>query len=145
MEIFIVIISWLLFGGATSYFASKRGRDPFAWFLIGMVLGVLGLLLLFILPVVNGASEEEDVVAKEYGASVPDQASEKEGVDFSSYRMKQWYFLNSKREQMGPSPYSVLRDMWNSKKIDPQTFVWCEGMPEWKRIIEIPQLKEGLE
>ena len=62
-----------------------------------------------------------------------------------AYRLKEWYYLNSGREQIGPNPYSAIRDMWNLKKITDQTNVWCEGMENWKKIGEIPELKEALE
>jgi len=33
-------IFWLLMGVLTAHFAHKRGRDPFLWFFIGVILGV---------------------------------------------------------------------------------------------------------
>lgn len=134
MEIVIVIISWVIFGGATSYFAGQRGRDPFAWFFIGMLLGILGILLLFLLPALN-VKEEAQVLEEE--------KPKEEG--WPGFRLKEWYYLNSAREQIGPSSYSALRDMWISKKISEQTYVWSEGMEEWKKIGEIPSLKEALD
>lgn len=135
MEVVIVIISWLLFGGASSYFAGQRGRDPFAWFFIGMLLGILGLLLLFLLPPVN----QEEAISKEIALEKPKEES------WTGIRLKEWYYLNSDRQQVGPSPYSALRDMWDLKKITDQTYVWCDGMEGWKKIAEMPELKEALE
>jgi hypothetical protein len=140
MEVIIVIISWLLFGGAASYFAGQRGRDPFAWFFIGMLLGILGLLLLFLLPTV--VPPEEKAVSEGNPLEKPKEIQE---GHLSYFRLKEWYYLSSAREQVGPSPYSTLRDMWKLKKITDQTYVWSDGMENWKKISEIPELKEALE
>lgn len=47
-EVFVTI--WLgvnlVFGAASAYLASRRGRDPFGWLLVGAVLGPIALLLL---------------------------------------------------------------------------------------------------
>lgn len=134
MELIIVIISWILFGGAASYFAGQRGRDPFAWFFIGMLLGILGLLLLFLLPSLSTSQE----VPKEIAEERPKEES------WTGIRLKEWYYLDGAHQQVGPSPYSALRDMWISKKISDQTYVWCEGMEKWKKIGELPELEEAL-
>lgn len=46
----VLALGWLgmasLFGGASALAAARWGRDPFAWVLLGAVLGPLGLLLL---------------------------------------------------------------------------------------------------
>jgi nucleotide-binding universal stress UspA family protein len=46
----VLAIGWLgmasLFGGASALVAARWGRDPFAWALLGAVLGPLGLFLL---------------------------------------------------------------------------------------------------
>ena len=130
MEILVVIISWLLFGGASSYFAKQRGRDPFAWFLIGMFLGVLGLLLLFLLPplAVQAPAIEEEV------EEVPPQ--EEEMPD----RLKAWYYLDQDRNQIGPLSYNQLK----KANINEDTLLWSEGMPEWKAVKELPHMKEAL-
>lgn len=135
MDIIIVAISWLLLGGATSYFARQRGRDPLVWFFIGMLLGILGLLLLFLLPSV--ALEEE----KSREGDTLEELKEED----SGFRFREWYYLSNAREQVGPNSYSNLRDMWNSKTISEETYVWCDGMEIWKKIEELPKLRESLE
>lgn len=133
MEILVVIISWLLFGGASSYFARQRGRDPFAWFLIGMFLGILGLLLLFLLPplAVPVSADEEKV--EEIEEIEPQEAE-------MPYQLKAWYYLDEMRNQIGPVSYNQLK----KANIQADTLIWCEGMPEWKTIAEIPHMKEAL-
>ena len=130
MEILVVIFSWLLFGGASSYFANQRGRDPFAWFLIGMFLGILGLLLLFLLPPL----EESPRVVEEAPSEVPPQETE------TPNRLKAWYYIDQAGNQIGPVSFNQLK----KASIQEGTFIWSEGMPEWKPLAELPELKEEL-
>lgn len=135
MEIFIVIISWLLFGGASSYFASQRGRDPFSWFIIGMLLGILGLLLLFLLPSIN---QEESVDLKE--------SKEKESFDLddNSYLLKAWYYLDDQSQQIGPNSFNQMKAAERLGKLHPETLVWCEGMEDWTALSGLPEISEAL-
>ncbi len=49
---------------------------------------------------------------------------------------KIWFiFLDQKQE----GPYSLL-DLKRDERLTPETFAWKEGMKDWKRIAEIPEL-----
>lgn len=137
MELFVVILSWLVFGGAASYFASQRGRDPFAWFMIGMLLGILGLLLLFLLPPLEEAKDE--VVTEESVEEAVPVASE------PADRLSVWYYLDKNRAQVGPVPFNTLKRAWDDKLITGDTLVWREGMGAWKKVAELPSLREVLQ
>lgn len=132
MELFLVIASWLVFGGATSYFAAQRGRDPFAWFLIGMLLGVLGLVLLFLLPVVAVEAPLEEVVP-------PPPC-----MTLEANRLKEWFYLDEQKQTQGPLSFAQLKQAWLQGKMHQQSFVWSEGMEGWKRVSEITELQEDL-
>lgn len=132
MEILVVVFSWLIFGGASSYFAKQRGRDPFAWFLIGMLLGILGLLLLFLLPPLSQTLEEE----------APKALQEQKEDD--TFRLKSWYYLDEKRQAVGPTNFNQLKKAGQLGKIGPETLVWCEGMVEWKPLMDLPQVQEAV-
>ena len=41
--------------------------------------------------------------------------------------MKQYYFVNSQGQQMGPVPMEELKN----QNIQRNTPVWCEGMTDW--------------
>lgn len=137
MELFVVILSWLVFGGASSYFASQRGRDPFAWFMIGMLLGILGLLLLFLLPPLEEAKDES--VAEESLEEAVPVASE------PAERLSAWFYLDKNRIQVGPVPFNTLKRAWDDKEVTGDTLVWREGMGEWKKVAELPSLREVLQ
>jgi hypothetical protein len=133
MQILVVVFSWLLFGGTSSYFASTRGRDPFAWFLIGMLIGILGLLLLFLLPPITVV--EKDLV----------EESAAQDSFQSAFRFREWFYLDEKQQQKGPLAFSLLRKRWESGNLSTHTLVWSEGMGNWKKIDELPELKEALQ
>jgi hypothetical protein len=134
MELLVVILSWLVFGGAASYFASQRGRDPFAWFMIGMLLGILGLLLLFLLPPLE--NEKKEPVEPEEIAPVITEPAE---------RLTDWFYLDKNRIQVGPVAFNALKRAWDDKEITIETLVWREGMGEWKKVAELPSLREVLQ
>ena len=140
MEILLTVVLWILMGTATSYFASQRGRDPFAWFLIGMLLGLLGLLLLFLLPPVTPVEEkQEEFEVEEFADELP----KKEPVN-ENYRFKDWFYLDDRQMQLGPMPFMTFRKAWEQGKVGEQTFVWTEGMENWRKIQDLPGFKEVL-
>lgn len=50
--------------------------------------------------------------------------------------MKQYYYLNAQGQQMPPVDFEGLRQAG----ITPDTMVWFEGLTDWKRAAEIPEL-----
>ena len=53
MEVFVFI--WLAFGVVTALAASSRGRSPVAWFFIGAVTGIFGLIAVLVMGRADGA------------------------------------------------------------------------------------------
>lgn len=139
MEILLTVILWILIGGATSYLANQRGRDPFAWFLIGMLLGLLGLVLLYLLPAIEISEEDKEEEFEVEGMTelIPPSPAE-------SYRFKDWFYLDAENHQLGPLSFQALRKIWDQGKISDQTFVWSEGMDNWRKVQDLPGFKEVL-
>lgn len=50
--------------------------------------------------------------------------------------MKQYYFVNSQGQQMGPVPMEELKN----QNIQRNTPVWCEGMTDWTEAGQVPEL-----
>lgn len=50
--------------------------------------------------------------------------------------MKQYYFVNSQGQQMGPVPVDELKN----QNIQRSTPVWCEGMADWTEAGQVPEL-----
>jgi len=51
---------------------------------------------------------------------------------------KIWYIFIYERQE---GPYS-FDDLKKDKRISPDTYAWCDGMADWKKIGDIPELDE---
>lgn len=139
----MTFVFWMLIGGATSYFASQRGRDPFIWFMIGSLLGILGLVVLFLLPSVK--ESEESGGSSPDNDSLVDTSHEIVSSDFThDYLVKDWFYLDAAGQQQGPVRFDVLREKWNSGTLLPESYLWCEGMDNWKKVADLPDLRAAL-
>ncbi len=142
MQIFLSIILWLLISTATAYFANQRGRDPLVWFMVGMLLGFLGLLLLFLLPPVN----EEVKPPEEAEYQILDQPKETSLTTLHhDYLIKDWYYYDADKNRQGPIRFEILKNLWKEGTIGQDTFVWSEGMDKWKKIEEVQNLHTQLQ
>ena len=54
--------------------------------------------------------------------------------------MNKYYYIDAQRQTVGPFTVSQLA----AEGIRPDTLVWCEGMPEWIRASNIPELQSIL-
>lgn len=143
MQMIFNFILLLLFGAATSYFANQRGRDPIIWFMIGMGLGILGLILLFILPPLKEQPEPHPVEEDEeslYSQPFPRPA---ESLTHD-YFIKDWFYLDQMHQQFGPVDFEGLRKVWEQGLVNRNSYVWHEGMADWKKVNEMPGLEETL-
>lgn len=136
MQVFLSIVFWLLMGCATAYFANQRGRDPLVWFMLGMLLGLFGLLLLFLLPPV--ADEEGPAGEAEYAL-----LQKQEGVPViqsHDYMIKEWYYYDTSRQMQGPVRAETLKNLWSDGLLTEESYIWSEGMDNWTRIENIQNL-----
>lgn len=118
----------LAFGWGCSYLAAQKGRDPKVWFLAGFFFGLLGLIVLMIIP---------DLRAKESKKTEQeDQLPEVNVSEIFNPGAHEWYFLDSEGTQNGPVTFSCLEKLFEDKKISSISYVWSEGMEEWKTIEE---------
>lgn len=141
MQMFFSFIIWLLIGAATSYFANQRGRDPFIWFMIGMFLGLLGLLLVFLMPSLE--SREQD--SEDLEEHIIESAQDSELLsNVQEYLLKDWFYLDAMRQQQGPVGFEALKTVWGEGNLSEESYVWCEGMDQWKKVEEIPDLRAAL-
>ena len=134
-----LLITGLMVGTASAYFASRRGRNPYAWFAVGMFFGLVGMAFLFFLPRCDTIEEQqqEEVVRE------PEAAPENPLT--VSHRLAEWFYLDSGRQQQGPVTLRALTDEWKKGAVQSTSLVWCAGMDNWKRVAEIPLLAESLE
>lgn len=137
MQLFLTIALCLMIGAATAYFANQRGRDPLIWFMVGMLMGLFGLLLLFLLPVVP----DEGVPPQE---AIPEQIDTPRTITHD-YLVKDWYYYDRNRERQGPIRFEKLKDLWKESELHEDSFVWSEGMPGWQKIEDLHSLYSFLQ
>lgn len=118
-QIIYTFIFGIVCGVGTSYLAKKKGRDSFMWFFAGFFFGIFGVLAVALLPAKE--NKEQQVIE----VKTP-----------SIHEGKEWYYLTEDQKQIGPVRYAVLRDLWEKGNLPSSTFVWTEGMAEWKTIEE---------
>jgi hypothetical protein len=141
MRIIISLILILLFAFLSAYYAKQRGRDPLAWFTIGILLGIFAPLLLFLLKPLKIQDQKEKKPEIENEVKEVSQVQE---FSPNPYGDKVWYYLDDNNQQKGPLYFSTLKSLFINEKIKSTTYVWSEGMSNWKRISELPGFIETL-
>jgi len=123
----------VVIGCLCAILALGRGRSPIWWFVIGMILGWLGILVLFIIPPVRLGEENKEAV-------VDVQPLVQEcSIPFN------WFYLDSKKETKGPFSADELKEKWLEKVVSKDSWVWNQAIETWKKISEVPSLLEWLE
>ncbi|MDB6081926.1 MAG: putative rane-associated protein [Chlamydiia bacterium] len=133
IQLLIVILIPLLYGFLAAYIAVPRGRNPTLWFCLGAFFGFLGFLAVFLLPPAVPALEKGGIVLKPITKPV------------SPLIEKSWFYLDGERLQQGPFPFSTLQKLWKDGSIIPSTYVWQEGMENWKKLEAYDELLELLQ
>ena len=124
---------WLVMGSLNAYYASTKGRDPFAWFMLGIPLGLLGLILLFFLPKVKEVKAVKESLEPLLSVNIDPEILKKE-----------WYYVDVTNQQRGPLSFKDLQLLFSQKNVSLHSFIWSEGMAEWKKLEELPQLTFSL-
>lgn len=142
MHNLLTIALLILIGGACAHFANQRGRDPLTWFMLGLLLGFFGLILLFLLPPVT---EEDKPSEAEY--EFMDQNPETQPPQpntLSSLHLKEWYYYDESKVRHGPINLEDLKKLWGSHALNENNFIWCEGMDSWQQISQVQDLMKLL-
>lgn len=58
--------------------------------------------------------------------------------------LKEWMFLGKDGVQAGPVEKDAIRRLWSKKEIDWTTRCWASGMPDWKKLRDIRELRWAL-
>ncbi len=138
MQLFLTIALCLIISAATAHFANQRGRDPLIWFMLGMLLGLFGLLLLFLLPIVEEENSEESPTIEQKRKPQPLSATH-------DYLVKDWFYYDRNREMQGPIRFEKLKELWKNAEINEGSFIWTEGMAEWQKLEEVHGLYTHLQ
>jgi hypothetical protein len=138
----VVLVLLFLIGIASAALAQRKGRDPYIWFAIGTILGLLGFILLLALPEKNSGQPAEKLPKQV--PSVTIEALPDTVHPHHEFLVKDWYYADAKGKQQGPVSFDALRALWAKKEIGDFTFIWSEGMQEWKKIQDLPEFLQHL-
>jgi hypothetical protein len=139
----LTLIVWLVIGTLTAYVATKRGRNPYNWFFIGLLLGLIGLLILVMLPVYVSKDEERpDTDNGAHNTVITIKPVVIQPVQ--QYLSYDWFFIDKTGKQQGPLSFDTFRSKWVNKEFDETSYVWCESMKEWQRVADLKDLLKVL-
>lgn len=121
LKLLLFFTAWTLFGLLACYYANKRGRNPYPWFFIGFFLGLIGLLILFILPKIEKQEEKKSHTPK-MPPPLPDTL---------------WYYLDKDHKQHGPISQTWLSKEIAQNRLNKDTLVWNENLKDWKKVKDL--------
>lgn len=51
--------------------------------------------------------------------------------------MKQYFYIDSNKQQIGPISEDILKSLVYSGKLSPQTYIWTDGFSEWQLLSQV--------
>jgi hypothetical protein len=133
----ISLVIALLMGVLTAYFAKSRGKSTLLWFFIGMFFGLFGFIALFFFPAVKPLPPSKETPS----ALPPESEAPKRENRFINLS---WFYADMQHAQQGPVSFDELQRLWKEQKITENTYIWTQGMKEWKTISEEAELRHTL-
>lgn len=134
MQLLNIILFWVFFGLLCSHLAKKRGKRQLPWFFTGLVLGIFGVILLYVLP------------TRQSPQKAPPKKKAPAPIERSDAWMKMWYYLEpASRKQKGPMEFPDLAKQWREKALTDKTLIWGEGMKEWQKVQDLPEIVKEME
>lgn len=130
MQLLLTLFFLYCSGLLAASVAKRRGRSESIWFFLGIVLGLLGVLLVVVLP---------PLPPKQLPTLPP------HCVARSDSWLKLWYYLDAKRVPHGPLEFPSLIQLRKEATLSDHSFVWGEGMKEWKPLRELPELLQEMD
>jgi hypothetical protein len=129
MHFFTLLLFWIFFGFCASYFAEKKGRNPLYWFFIGLFLGLIGVVIILLLP-----KKETPIYI----------VSPKETVIEATPPIPSWHYFDAAKQQQGPVTLEELKEKWDNKELNENSYIWSVGMENWKTIKDLPEVMYSL-
>lgn len=143
LQLLNIFIGLLFLAVLTAHLAKKQGLKPLPWFCMTFLLG--GLIPLLALYFLNRLKQKRAARIKK-DRFIEQMAKEKEIVP--SFRdmiqFKRWYYLDGEQRQIGPLEFTDLTKVFQEKQLAKGTFVWGEGMENWQKLEELPDLEEEI-
>lgn len=148
MQSLIVLLIQVLSGFIGYYIAIKKNKSPVLWFIIGFFFGLIGILILILLPETPNI-QNKPPYRNQY-SSKPNQQNEtfEETIilheDENQEEFDHWFFLNHEKQTLGPFSLKAICKNISKKEQPEKTWLWKKGMKNWQRLEEIPEALEQL-
>ena len=139
----LVLILLFALAIATAMLARQKGRDPYIWFAIGAFFGILGFILLMILP--DASDTEKQVQNAQKQPSLIIEAAPDTTHPHHEFLLKEWYYVDLNKQQAGPVSFDQLQALWQQQQVTSLTFVWGEGMQAWQQLQNLPEILRTLQ
>ncbi len=104
MQLLNVLLFALFFGVLSAHLAKRQRRNPITWFLAGFFLGVFGVGLICLLPLL-----EKWKAKKKPAPKLPLRRPEPPQPPL---RSELWYYLDAEHQEKGPIELSDLTETW---------------------------------
>ena len=139
LQLLNLAVCWLFCGVLNAHFAKKRSKNPYLWFVLGALFGLVALVILFILP--KGKLKKMPFLKPKPHAkkSMPLAALKR-----TDAHEKRWYYLDAEHKQVGPMEFTDLTKVFKEKQVGRESFIWGEGMADWKKLTELPELEKEI-
>lgn len=124
----------MLFSGLLCFtVAQKRGRNPRLWGLFGFCFSFLGVALFLLFDFLDRKRQEKAPVQTMFFPPAPPLEEE-----------ERWFYIDKSLHQIGPVKLRDLSDAWEKADINENSYIWKNGMDQWKKIKETPEVKKDL-
>lgn len=131
MNHFSLFIMLLAVGMLCSHLAKRRGRNPRAWFLLGFLFGLIGLVILWLLPPIRPKLRIPQP------SSTPGPTTPLLEIRDPTHTDKLWYYLDDTHTQQGPMSIHALSQAWKEGKVKTKTYVWNENLTNWESLDQV--------
>lgn len=143
-EFLVAMMMGVIWGLACMYLAKQKGRDPRAWFLLGLFFSIFALAILFLVP--SQKKMQAVALAKAEAALKDKEILEKTSFTplKTTLSLRKWYYLDANHDQHGPVNFDELKEQKLKGNISNSTYLWSEGMLEWQILDNLSYLKTEL-
>lgn len=145
-QFIIIFLVSIVFAFICGYYSEKKGRSSIAWFILGFLFTFYALIVLFFLSPIKKDDAQFTMTVLPPDPALKDELDLQPLPSFERYKEENqlWYYLNDNHEQIGPVSMIALRDLWNRGLLEINNYVWSEGMENWEKIENLPDLKKAL-
>jgi hypothetical protein len=137
----------LVIASGTAYYASRKGRNPLLWFIIGVLLGAIAPLILLFFPTIKNEQKNNGMPTMTVSQPDPNFTPVSPTPPTPADLKRQdeegrlWYYLDQDHQQVGPVSIIALRELWNRGLLELNSYVWTDGMEKWEKVDHLPELK----